>query len=912
MIEITARPDTLRPSIPDLYSQRNTVDKLLDTTWQRRMILEGLLGSPDRMQYLQSVKPDILTKVFTLDEYSQGQINQNSDLDQLLQSPPDSDERERSVEKFLLKYVLLEYKQLSGVKARSYPSQLFAFPDDDVSPNTAEAMLQGDKGDLAIGEFLDIDFENEGLQRPFLEMVLEAEFNRLTGELGLQVLSDPKAAEQFYTTWIKEQQSSPDRITWTPTYREAARQMHGFMRRNGKNRTIARAAINGPPGHGKTEIIRAINRIDDKPTYVISARPHLGFDELVATAKIVNTNISEQMTALADFYGNRDPLTVARILYDISDHVAKKPMKDHGFPVDLDENTLGQFRARWLIDRAGISSDIAHQLAGCKSKNDIPAYGFVEGNLEKEDGKINSIQTIKNDFIEFLGRCATEPVLAEDERNTQYLAGLILTADQLGFRVIIDEAEKIYIEGESASFGGLEELLTRQPGDIYRVGDIEHRFSDDFCIDLSMNLPSIPDHIQSRFGGRTFSLEANDYDRIGIVTAGLANREGKLDLTAQAQEKMMFFVTFAWPAIERAAKMAKPPESFDLRLLQSSILSVASHGGRSRGKSMAQVLNSIRNPAIHKMISRFMAFRPQFAVASGLRGENQTSSDDNAPSSPLINGLINGPENIIPAYSYETTRLSDDVIAKLPDEAAGSGTDDHQCDTLACRITIREDTSANPEILFSSQIDTAHLYRANISWDYGKNHSKPGLNPASLSPTSDQPLQLVFASSYGNVLLVKQGNKYCTLDSLGILSGEIDQDPTSTAIRPVSSLIENPADIHISPDGRYIYYIKDGQLSYQPLGVKKTDKTVDTYPPVNIVIPDGKTPARIHLSSSGNLALIQCADHTAHVLDLAETQLTGQPIFYDLALKGDNWQLAQFQNITYIYNKTTKQGFQLS
>lgn len=900
-VEVVRPEPTPKEPVRELTQRCAVVGRLLDNTWQRRIIIENLISASDPSQYVTSMRAASSARLFTTSDLQNGRIVEGSSLQRLISDSktPQAD-KVALIEKYLLDRAREDYPQIHQVDASSLPVQIFARPRDRYSLAKAAQFTTSERGNAPVDDFLASDGPEQIGYRPFLETVLAAEFNRLVGKIGVEVLSGKQVADEFWKDWLREVKTSLDRTVFSPTYREFARDCHAYMRRNGKNRTIARSVAYGPPGQGKTEVLRALNRLDGKSTMVISGRPHLGYEELVASVKLVDKDDASKFAVLEREYLRLEPQQVAANLVLVSKKIASQQAESIDFAANASrEETIKTLQLQWLTDMAGIPAEQAEVLCNVQ---------VLKG------GKIQLPQDLGQTFLKdvqaaFTGHLLERATLSTFDVNesTKYLRGVILTADKLGMRVVIDEAEKMYkgTPEESPSFGGLEDLLTRQPGSSIRIGDIEHRFSDDFCIDLTMNEPSIPLHVKSRFGERTFYLDANAYDRMAIAAVGTANSEGEFGISPQAQEELIFFATFAWPAVARAAHLKGEP--FDLRLFQN-IISGLIHEGRSTSKTLSEILSNIPHEEIRKTIDRFECFRSQIQMPdlSLLDGQAEIGSEE--ATSPFFEALENGPEGVEPTNSLNTTNLTEEDIDKLSRRNAETIPNSaEQIDAIPARITLGAADSPNPNLLFTSKVGDGNLYKGEVRFVYSEGQPGKPAPSAILTPTPESPLELDSASAFGTAVLAKQGTSYVVLDPNGAISGELQKN----IVRPVSPVIASPTEIKLSPRGDYIYYIKDGKLSFQPLALYNSKDGISPAEAFIVEISDEGSPVSVNITKDGNFALVKCDNNRSYLVDLLATQKTGSPnVRYQCA--GEGWDVESFQNVVYIFNPDTKQGFCVS
>lgn len=875
------------PNIKEMLKRREQVERLLNITWQRRMAAESLLENPDTNNALTQIAPATINRLFPQTDVQNGQIVEGSDIAQLMGAKQGSDaEKSTAIERYLIRKSLGDYPQLHETTLSSLPAEVFARPEDEAGLRNAVQSLTAN-GDKPIDTFLGGELEGKQYV-PFLETVLEAEWNRLTATIGIEVLSNPQTAQEYYQEWIREQKNSPDRITFSPTYREVARECHAFMRRNGKNRTIARSLLYGPPGQGKTEFYRALNRRDEKPTMVISARPHLGYEELVAAVQIVSKDQVATYSELANLYSNLDGESVVTNLRTVSQEVAFKQAGSIDFTDSAQTpEVVRNLQIQWLTEIAGLTPQMSEAVVASTPVTQSSGQRWLTGNISTND--------IKDSFRNHLIQKATHS-LFESEESTKYLRGLILTADKLGMRVIIDEAEKIYKAGpgESPSFGGLEDILTRQPGSTVRVGNIEHRFSDDFCIDLSMNEMNIPPHVKSRFGERAFFMEANPYDRVAITAVGIADKEGNQGLSPAAQEKLIFFASFAWGTIAEVAKLHGEP--FDLRLLQTTISALV-HDGRPQNKTVAVVLAGIPHPFIKQAIARFEGLRPRLNIGSRLKANEEVMPVEQV--NQFIQALSQGPEGVISSKSLTIASLTGTEVEKLSKKAPSvAAPSSKQADCLTGRITLSQENTQTPKVQFTSSFDGSRIFEGTII----------------LNEAPQTPLGIHSVSSWGTVILLRQNNNYGAIDAAGNLS-RAAENPTSKKISAISPFIEDPVDIKLTPSGEYIYYIgSDKQLACQPLGLKENQKQeTEYYEKFPLELPGESKAAEIKIDKSGSYALIRCENNDHYLLDLRATEQTKQPMFLTTTpLPGATWEISSFQNTLYLYSSSEKLGFRMS
>lgn len=912
--QVEAEPKT-QENIAEILKQKEIISKLMQKTWQRRMVIQSLLKTTNETQRAQILKQSSVVKLFGIDQINQGQIVPGSQIDLIFQNQHNPNIN-LLTERLLWSLAKTENPQISQTVIRALIPQLFAEADNESATIQASNFVR-QHGNSNIGEIFETEIISQelakpGLVLPLTEALLENINTNLTATLGIETLGDPKQAETFIIEWIKKEQRTGNRIVFSPSYQIAAEKIRSYERKNGRNRTISRSIIYGPPGRGKTEFLRTLNREAGKETLVISGRPYLTYEELVASPQLVSESATNQLANLYEIYTKMDSLELVRVILKLARSNSQKFVNDNNQQSSETEKAR-LFANQWL--------DYMELPELLKKYTDLNNQQLDSINVREHAELFSNLETIKKAFLSRLAFFAGENGLVKkEEENQKYLTGLLLTADMAGMNVVIDEAEKMLGDNpeKNASFAGLEDVLTRKPGSNIRVGNIEHRFSEDFSIDLTMNIPSLPAHIRSRFGDRNLYFEETAFDRLFIAAVEMADKNTGLPvLSNKAQEQLIVLFTAVWPVLEQLTKITNEP--LDLRTLQG-ILSQLIVDGRSRNITVATALQKLSSlKGISNGLARYPIYEQQLSnsLLNALfeNEDNIQEPEEKVANSPLINLLKKQFTDVQYPHNIQAQALSPSEINKL---ANGS----HQkASTAMDSIVSTETLRVVPQIINGSvhQLGIILAGTGDLVTDVPIFKDQDKNEPL---VTSDE-VSLLEASAYGDIVLIKEGKSIYAVDCFGGRSHEPERSNKLQVARRVSDIVEaNPENTHLAPSGNYLCFInQDSGLTIQRLGLGRVVKnqaiTYETLDRISLQNSNGHSILSGEFTTDSNYVLVTYSSEndqkSINILDLKKTMTNGITSFiFPEPIPGNNFKLQTFQNILFLYDLETQKGWKIS
>lgn len=470
----------------------------------------------------------------------------------------------RAYELQLFLRLLEDYPFIREIKLSQLPAAVFATPDSKASYLRALKALQANP-DSTIESFLSGEVTTEVIT-PFLEQIFLAYEEFLTQQVFLQIGGNPENYKIYINEWVQSQKG--ERSITTDSYEIYKRMLDETTMRNSTHRSIAHSILCGPPGTGKTEfLIKYIEETFAKKTLVISCRPYMSFEEMVAGPQVLSSDKSEKLAGLISAFQNqKDAVAATRAIIANTNRAVAEMVRTAGNA--LSEAELVELRVHWY-QSIGLAENTARELSKYQKPDEFKT-------IQTQGPIVELAHEVQTSFITYLLSEQLADVTSE-QKSVEHIKGLLLFADEHNMCVILDEAEKL-LEGkdpQNQSFIGLEHILTRPQGSTYELGSVTHTFSPDFNIFMTMNIPALPEHIRSRFGKREITVADAPIDRLKIVLAQTLDAAGNCVLSPDAQKKLAFLVTTAWDSLQQTAQTTKPyKKSWDLRTLSTIISSL--------------------------------------------------------------------------------------------------------------------------------------------------------------------------------------------------------------------------------------------------------------------------------------------------------------------------------------------------
>lgn len=886
------------PTVEPLVTYRNSLMDTIDRTWRRRIILESLAKTPVEKKFELFSNPRTVG-LFSSDLVGT-YIREDSGINTLGNNPTHI-----QIESFLLQKAIEDDPEIGNIKISDLPPEVFSRPDDKSEIAQISALFK-EKPGLTLEKY----FESNPSYIPLMESILDAKANNVQAEIGLEVLSDPAKLQEYYKNWLDTERNSGLRIVRTPTHQSIITRLRSLDRIDGRNRTIAKAILYGPPGTGKSELVRVLN--GKKKTLVISGRPYLSYDELIGSPSLISDKSQGAEAALAQAIQHQDASSVTQLVIKLSEKYVENLslMDSTGKKEPFSTEQEQQFKSAWFRS-IGFDEKTAEKLStGSSADNpqvlNSPGYSYEQ------------VKSVFSQHLLFLAAEKTGLTTRKTSHVRDYMEGLIIMADKMGMNVLLDEAEKMF-EGQisgTESFAGLEDLLVQPPGAEITIGNRTHRLSDDFGIAITMNSLSIPPHIISRFSlDRTIYVGTTGYDRVSIAAVDLINGQGKAVISQSEQEKLVFLLTYVWPALETASKVNKSSTSVDLRIMNTIIASL-SHNGRPTGTELSTALAGLsHDPIIGPILARFEGLLPQIDLTASLKEDDITSSKPEQTDSFLVEALLHSAVPVTWPYANKRKLMTEEQIQKFANTASSS--------------VISGDTTAEgdfPQLLLSDSCQVNIVNNRLVFSHPSSNNRRLYTVTIDLSTEGEQKppqgnLGLVAVNSSGNIIVLSQRDasgksSYFAVDASGVISKDLDPLRAENSARRISEIIspENasrPPTFSLTPDGRSMFVLQNGKLSMHQLGLfQDAGMTKNFRKPIPLSLSDSDTEiTSFEMSKNGNFALIKFSDGSCNVLDITTAVSNRQPhLLANKNFRYSDARLSVFENILYLYSLTDKEG----
>lgn len=494
--------------------------------------------------------------------------------------------------------------------------------------------------------------EGSGTEKRKLDcqIIVEEEFKRV--EAALQVyFADPEMAKQRLHSWIREHYHHSlvgKKIFESPYYRDL---IEYCLRLGDKENGIGGKIYFGPPGTGKTEMAKEVNKQEGYESRVVSVHYWTSFSQLFGEAmlQVKGQGLGSQAETLNQAAGFFDELrqkgtTGAVAFWRIVQRAAEKSGQE---PVEfLNRLSLKDEEGSLILESEGEEEGFRVSLEQKQALLDSYYLQLGERILSITEGGIS---------------------LEDEAEAAGWVKGEILLAIENGQRVILDEVDK----AGPGSIDSLSHLLAISPGSEFTIRDLDIQLPNWFRIDATANVLELggeKQYFYDRFN-RVFVDYPPAKDEMMLASVWLSDREGHINISEYRQYQLSAFFTILLPRIRRMYREDRLAQPVSIRAVKELCnLVVPPRTGRDSGisievaikqlllKQRAMAADGQQLAELEDLISRFRPiFTPELQADDfrakpipekaelGLREERIRTIKDRLEAisiSPLLNSVI--------------------------------------------------------------------------------------------------------------------------------------------------------------------------------------------------------------------------------------------------------------------------------
>lgn len=407
------------------------------------------------------------------------------------------------------------------------------------------------------------------------QIIVEEELKRV--EAALQVyFADPEVAKQRLHSWIREQYHHSlvgRKIFDSPYYQSLIEYCH---RLGDKENGIGGKIYFGPPGTGKTEMAKEVNKQEGYESRVVSIHYWTSFSQLFGEAMLQVKGQgegaqAETLNQAADFFNElrKKGKTGAVAFWRIVQKAAEKSGQE---PVEF-LNTLRLTDEEGSLILEPVDREEGSQLS-----------------LEKKEALLNSYYL---QLGERMLSITERDIGLEDEAGAVgWVKGEILLALENGQRVILDEVDK----AGPGSIDSLSHLLAISPGSEFTIRDLDIQLPNWFRIDATANVLELggeKQYFYDRFN-RVFVDYPPAKDEMMLASVWLSDREGHINISEYRQYQLSALFTILLPRIRRMYREGRLAQPVSIRAVKELCnLVVPSRTGKDSGISIETVIKQL-------------------------------------------------------------------------------------------------------------------------------------------------------------------------------------------------------------------------------------------------------------------------------------------------------------------------------
>jgi MoxR-like ATPase len=664
-----------------------------------------------------------------------------------------------------------------------------------------------------------------------------------------------------FNNWLHISSQKEKRIAGTPWDEQ---NIQAILESRRLNNGTGGALLYGPPGTGKTELIIEANSRMGFETHVVSLHEFSGFVQLIGEAPVQLTGGQnlDKTTKISNF------------------KEAIKAMTDQEFA------------------EAVMSLNLSEQ--------QLSSY---IGKPQKTDEKNpdNLLLKLKQELILDSNKAILAIELADEDGITQEQAwtkGEILEAWSQGKQVLLDEADKAGPE----AFSGISYILAAKPGTTIQLRGYDYTIPPWARIDTSANAMKVDSFLQNRFAPSILEIDYPPTDDLmKKVALWLSNSEGKIDMSFDAQSKIVTFFSYVVPRIQHLYAVQEENGSGGISnpLSYRNMIKMCQSLIASKGENLAKVID-------------------KFILTKGALVNNDSEL-------LLLQGIIDDfPLITVSNIQFHEPSIQKGILSILESpllDAAtvGDGRPNSNQGQFSGEITL--DDSQREQLIQSKSIIMDHSNELEVEFNYDIQYLPNGitveidrhervinfvdsegkitisrglpehLNDASLIGADDHGTNLLFQIN-------RKNSKEIIIHSLLRKSGDNDKYKHQRKY-------SDTALVHLSRDGGKIISLLDNHFQLEILDEKEKAVIVDVYKSGS---KEAVKVSRWSLNEDESLLLLETNDGLTYILNthsiVTQRKMTLEtPINFDQfdsEIPQIGWELGS-NNI--LFNPINKKGF---